>query len=269
MHHDENAEVYLNGTLIAETKKYIPRAYYLLRLDDVRRAGMKTGDNVLAVHCHQTVGGQYIDAGLVELVDNPDQVAEIPWISLFDGKTLGQWKPSAFGGQGDVEVADGEIVLSFGSEMTGITWSGAAPKMNYELEHRGPANRRDRLLLWTDVPSRRSSVQLHRWRLGGGVVGLSSLDGKDAARNNTTKYMAFQKALVRDPHPCHRRQDRSLDRQREDGRRRHDRQEDFDSARGRSLAPLGISSYATTAGLRNLRWRPLAEAAKKDNAAKP
>ena len=37
MHHDEDAEVYLNGTLIAEQKKHTV-GYYVLRLDDVARA---------------------------------------------------------------------------------------------------------------------------------------------------------------------------------------------------------------------------------------
>jgi hypothetical protein len=63
LHHDENVEVYLNGTLIhrAEgwTTSYIP---VLLPRDAAEAA--EPGRNVVSVHCHQTTGGQYIDLGL-------------------------------------------------------------------------------------------------------------------------------------------------------------------------------------------------------------
>ena len=67
IHHDEDAEIYLNGTLLAAVKGYITD-YTVVPLDEkTLAAAWNEGDNVLAVHCRQTGGGQYIDIGLVRL----------------------------------------------------------------------------------------------------------------------------------------------------------------------------------------------------------
>src|SRR5947207_3123512 len=58
---------------------------------------------------------------------------EAKWHSLFDGKGLGEWKPSKFATQGSVDVEDGQIVLGFGDGCSGITWKGKFPKTNYEI----------------------------------------------------------------------------------------------------------------------------------------
>ena len=67
-HHDEDAEIYLNGALV-EQLKGATRHYAPTMLDDSAQKLLHTGENVLAVHCHQTTGGQYIDIGLTEVVD--------------------------------------------------------------------------------------------------------------------------------------------------------------------------------------------------------
>jgi hypothetical protein len=67
-HHDEDAEIYLNGALV-EHLKGATRHYAPTMLDDSAQKLLHTGENVLAVHCHQTTGGQYIDIGLTEVVD--------------------------------------------------------------------------------------------------------------------------------------------------------------------------------------------------------
>jgi hypothetical protein len=69
IHHDEDAEIYLNGTLIGAAKGYTTE-YVVVPLDEAAVAkAIREGDNVLAVHCHQTGGGQYIDVGLVRLIE--------------------------------------------------------------------------------------------------------------------------------------------------------------------------------------------------------
>ncbi len=64
IHHDEDAQVYLNGVLVAELRGYTTE-YVERPLKDAARRALREGHNVLAVHCRQTGGGQYIDVGLV------------------------------------------------------------------------------------------------------------------------------------------------------------------------------------------------------------
>ena len=64
IHHDEDAVVFLNGVKVAELPGY-STGYELLPMDEKTLANLKVGDNTLAIHCRQTRGGQYIDAGLL------------------------------------------------------------------------------------------------------------------------------------------------------------------------------------------------------------
>jgi len=72
VHHDEDVEIYVNGILAAAeagfTTGYVPM--------DIRpgaRALLQPGAHVtLAVHCHQTVGGQNVDVGLANVMERPD-----------------------------------------------------------------------------------------------------------------------------------------------------------------------------------------------------
>jgi hypothetical protein len=68
-YHDEDVEIYVNGLLAAEeggfTTSYVP-----LEISSEARAVMKPGAKILvAVHCHQTVGGQGIDVGLGDVTE--------------------------------------------------------------------------------------------------------------------------------------------------------------------------------------------------------
>ncbi|WLD13717.1 glycoside hydrolase family 2 protein [Planctellipticum variicoloris] len=62
IHHDEDAEIYLNGVLIKRVVGYTT-GYQTVRLPEQARQHFRKGQNTLAVHCHQTGGGQYIDVG--------------------------------------------------------------------------------------------------------------------------------------------------------------------------------------------------------------
>jgi hypothetical protein len=64
IHHDEDANVYLNGVLALTVSGYTSDYEEL----PILKSAMKPGRCVIAIHCHQTQGGQYIDAGISEVV---------------------------------------------------------------------------------------------------------------------------------------------------------------------------------------------------------
>jgi hypothetical protein len=63
VHHDEDAEIYLNGTLVRTLSGHT-RHYRPVLLDQDTQKLLQRGQNTMAVHCRQTSGGQYIDVGL-------------------------------------------------------------------------------------------------------------------------------------------------------------------------------------------------------------
>ncbi|MBM4091286.1 MAG: hypothetical protein FJ276_17965, partial [Planctomycetes bacterium] len=65
--HDEHVEVYLNGVLAAKVPGW-NTDYDWHPLSEPARRAMVSGRNVLAVHVHQTTGGQGIDVGLVDVL---------------------------------------------------------------------------------------------------------------------------------------------------------------------------------------------------------
>ncbi len=62
LHHDEDAEIYLNGQRVAVFTGFI--THYSTVLNAALAKVTVRGENVLAIHCHNTAGGQFIDAGI-------------------------------------------------------------------------------------------------------------------------------------------------------------------------------------------------------------
>ncbi|MFQ6035566.1 MAG: DUF1080 domain-containing protein [Sedimentisphaerales bacterium] len=114
-------------------------------------------------------------------------------ISLFDGETLGQWKITDFGGQGDVYVKDGAIFLEMGNDLTGITWAGPLVRMNYEISLEAMRVTGNDFFCGLTFPVDANCCSLILGGWGGSVCGLSSLDYYDAADNETTQIIDFEK----------------------------------------------------------------------------
>ena len=68
IHHDEDAEVYLNGVLATRVRRLHEPTTRNSPSPPQPHATLKPGKNTIAIHCKQTGGGQYIDVGLVEIV---------------------------------------------------------------------------------------------------------------------------------------------------------------------------------------------------------
>jgi len=68
-HHDDEAEVYINGVLALDAGGFVGR-YDYFPLTDKGRAALRPGKNTVAIHCHQTGGGQYVDLGFVDVKTN-------------------------------------------------------------------------------------------------------------------------------------------------------------------------------------------------------
>ena len=70
LYHDEDAQVYLNGVEAASVTRWVI-THRLIEISDAARAALHSGQNTLAVHCHNNGGGQGIDVGLVQLIEKP------------------------------------------------------------------------------------------------------------------------------------------------------------------------------------------------------
>jgi beta-galactosidase len=73
IHHDEDAEVYLNGKRVAQLKGYVTD-YKVVPIEPSDRSAINVGDNLMAVHCRQSGGGQFIDVHLIDA----DRVPKLP-----------------------------------------------------------------------------------------------------------------------------------------------------------------------------------------------
>ena len=184
--------------------------------------------------------------------------AEPAWQSLFDGKTLGKWQVSDFAGHGEPTVEEGAILLPFGETLTGVTFTGEVPKINYEVELEARKLDGADFFCGLTFPYKDTYASLILGGWGGTVCGISSLDGKDAARNDTKSSHRFEKnkwytvrlRVTADKLEAWVDAEKIVDVA-TTGRKVSTRTE-IDAGK-----PFGISSYQTTAAVRKIQLRNL------------
>jgi hypothetical protein len=181
-------------------------------------------------------------------------VAEIPWLPLD-----GHWQ-HVMGGE--LSHSDEGIKrLGWGETLSAAKWTGAPVKPPFEMELEARRIDGTDFFCGLTFPAKESGECL-TWVVGGwggSLVGLSSVDGKDASENETTAHRAFEK-------------ERWYRLRLKCGRERIEAWVDgelvigFPTA-GKTLglrlgpidvsAPFGLATWQTTAEFKGLRWRPL------------
>ena len=190
------------------------------------------------------------------------------WKDLFDGKTLKGWKVPEFGGEGEVTVKDGTIVMEMGNSMTGIVFEGKTPTNNYELSLEGTRLDGCDFFATTTFPVGKDCCSFVTGGWGGTVVGLSCIDFYDASDNFTTDFFDFKdkqwykfRIRVTDAKIQAWIGDKQFVNQPRKGHRIGIRDE-VDLCR-----PLGVASYDTKSALRKIRIRQLKPSEIKAEAA--
>ena len=114
------------------------------------------------------------------------------WQSLFDGKTMGKWKPADFSSNGKIAIKDGSIAISAGKPMAGIVWSNEPPaRMNYEIQLEAMRTEGNDFFCGLTFPVGTNPCTFVVGGWGGTVTGLSSIDGYDASENETSSSATF------------------------------------------------------------------------------
>lgn len=184
------------------------------------------------------------------------------WISLFDGKTLGQWAETDFSGKGEISVDEnGSLVLDMGIELTGVHWTGKDnyPKIDYEIALEGKRAKGGDFFCGLTFPYGESNATLVLGGWGGALVGISSIDDFDASENETGDVFVFEE------NRWYRIKLRVTKEKIEawiDDKQIADvevgnRKISMRSGEIEMSAPLGIATYSTTGVMRNIRYRKL------------
>jgi hypothetical protein len=112
---------------------------------------------------------------------------------LFNGTSLDGWEITNFGPQGPVYVSGDQIILGMGEGCTGVTLKRSFPETGYEVTLDAKRVAGNDFFCGITFPVAKSFCSLIVGGWAGTTVGLSSIDGKDASKNETTSHRNFDK----------------------------------------------------------------------------
>ena len=192
--------------------------------------------------------------------DLPDWKAG-DWESLFDGESLEGWKRTDFAGRAVPKVEGGKILIPAGLALSGIHATNPPPKMNFELTLEAKKIEGNDFFCCLTFPYGESHCSFVVGGWGGGVVGISSVDGMDASENETADYMAFEKnrwyrITVR---ITQEKIEAWIDKNKMVDLKTADRKISMRFGEIEESAPLGIATWMTSAAIRDIRIRKIPE----------
>ncbi|MBP6600682.1 MAG: hypothetical protein KA250_02685 [Verrucomicrobiales bacterium] len=182
-------------------------------------------------------------------------------ITLFNGKDLGAWKKTQFGGEGDTFVNEsGNLEFGFGAVITGVNWGEKVPAVtNYEISLEAMKLDGNDFFIALTFPVKESHATFVVGGWGGGLVGISCVDDLNASENETMNIEGFEKDV------WYKIRVRVTDNKLQawiDA----DQKVDLD-LEGKKISllpgdielsvPLGIAAFQTRAQYRNIVWRNL------------
>lgn len=111
---------------------------------------------------------------------------------IFNGVDLDGWEITNFGPQGPVYTSGGSIVLGMGDGATGITYKNEFPEINYEVTLEARRVQGTDFFCGMTFPVGKDPCTLIVGGWGGALVGLSSINGRDASENETKTIQKFE-----------------------------------------------------------------------------
>jgi len=178
---------------------------------------------------------------------------------LFDGKSLKGWKVTDFAGHGEVSIQDGALQIAMGAGLSGVNYTNPTPKVNYDVSLKARKIAGGDFFCGLTVPVRDSHCTLIVGGWGGGLVGISSIDGLDASENETMKVFYFETGKWFDIRfrVTAGRLTAWIDNEVVADVEIKDRRVSMRPGEIEVAAPFGISTYATTAQIKEVRLKKL------------
>lgn len=181
------------------------------------------------------------------------------WIALLPEKGLEGWTITDFYGHGEVKREGELLVLEPGKPLTGITTKKKDfPTTNFEIEFEAQRTQGNDFLCGLTFPVGKGFASFIGGGWGGGLVGLSSVDGSDASENSYSSHVDFKndqwykfRILVDDEFVrgfVDKKEAFAIERE---GHEFSTRIEVYASQ------PLGLCVFASRVEVKNFRWRPI------------